>query len=81
MVASSFGTLASRSPRLHPRFDVARTSLADAGQVMDDYVEAGSHKPSSSRGAAGLTVLAGATVVPRACPVPHPRFHRMRTFE
>ena len=40
VVASSFGTLASLDPRLHPRFDISRMSLADVGQVMDDYVEA-----------------------------------------
>lgn len=40
VVASSFGTLASLDPRLHPRFDVGRMSLADADKVMDGYVEA-----------------------------------------
>jgi carbonyl reductase 1 len=40
VVASSFGTLASLDPRLHPRFDVAHMSLAGVGQVMDDYVDA-----------------------------------------
>jgi NAD(P)-dependent dehydrogenase (short-subunit alcohol dehydrogenase family) len=39
-VASSFGTLASLDPRLHPIFDVGRMSLADVEQVMDDYVHA-----------------------------------------
>ncbi len=40
VVASSFGTLASLDPRLHPIFDVGRMSLADVEQVMDDYVHA-----------------------------------------
>jgi NAD(P)-dependent dehydrogenase (short-subunit alcohol dehydrogenase family) len=40
VVASSFGTLASLDPRLHPRFDVGQMSLADVDKVMDDYVEA-----------------------------------------
>ena len=40
VVASSFGTLASLDPRLHPRFDVGRMSLADVDKVMDGYVEA-----------------------------------------
>jgi NAD(P)-dependent dehydrogenase (short-subunit alcohol dehydrogenase family) len=40
VVASSFGTLASLDPRLHPRFDAAQMSLAGVDQVMDDYVEA-----------------------------------------
>jgi hypothetical protein len=35
VVASSFGTLASLDPRLHPRFDVGRMSLADVDTVMD----------------------------------------------
>jgi carbonyl reductase 1 len=40
VVASSFGTLASLYPRLHQRFNVDQMSLADVGQVMDDYVNA-----------------------------------------
>ena len=40
VVASSFGTLASMDPRLHPIFDVGRMSLADVEQAMDDYVRA-----------------------------------------
>ncbi len=40
VVASSFGTLGSLDPRLHPRFDVAHMSLADLAKVMNDYVEA-----------------------------------------
>jgi carbonyl reductase 1 len=40
VVASSFGTLASLDPRLHPRFDVGQMSLADVDKVMDGYVEA-----------------------------------------
>jgi len=40
VVASSFSTLASLDPRLHPRFDVGRMSLADVDKVMDGYVEA-----------------------------------------
>lgn len=40
VVASSFGTLASLDPRLHPRFDVAHMTLADLATVMDDYVDA-----------------------------------------
>lgn len=40
VVASSFGTLASLDPRLHPRFDVTRMSLVDLAKVMDDYVDA-----------------------------------------
>jgi carbonyl reductase 1 len=40
VVASSFGTLASLDPRLHPRFDVAHMSLDDVTEVMDDYVDA-----------------------------------------
>ena len=40
VIASSFGTLASLDPRLHPRFDIAHMSLDDVDQVMDDYVDA-----------------------------------------
>ena len=40
VVASSFGTLVSLDPRLHPIFDVGRMSLADVEQVMNDYVHA-----------------------------------------
>jgi NAD(P)-dependent dehydrogenase (short-subunit alcohol dehydrogenase family) len=40
VVASSFGTLSSLDPRLHPRFDVSHMSLTDVEQVMDDYVDA-----------------------------------------
>ena len=48
VVASSFGTLASLDPRLHPIFDVGRMSLADVEQVMDDYV----HTVETGRAAA-----------------------------
>lgn len=48
VVASSFGTLASLDPRLHPIFDVGRMSLADVEQVLDDYV----HVVESGRAAA-----------------------------
>jgi NAD(P)-dependent dehydrogenase (short-subunit alcohol dehydrogenase family) len=40
VVASSFGTLASLDPRLHPRFDAGQMSLTDVDHVMDDYVDA-----------------------------------------
>lgn len=40
VVASSFGTLDSLDPRLHPRFDVDHMSLTDLAKVMDDYVDA-----------------------------------------
>ena len=40
VVASSFGKLASLDPRLHPRFDVTRLSLAGLDAVMDDYADA-----------------------------------------
>ena len=40
VVASSFGTLASLDPRLHPRFDTRQMSLTDLDQVMDGYVAA-----------------------------------------
>jgi carbonyl reductase 1 len=40
VVASSYGTLASPDPRLHPRFDVGQMSLADVDKVIDGYVEA-----------------------------------------
>lgn len=40
VVASSFGTLESLDPQLHPRFNVDQMSLTDLAMVMDDYVDA-----------------------------------------